>query len=214
MKMKLLLLVCALGLLATGCVSTYNYTAYVGEQQAWKTSPGCFVDTSGALPIYYGYPSKPYDVIGLMICNANSTGMAARNAKYHGGEALVLWNTKTVDGGSVNIGGHSSTYSTGSMAYGNYYGSSQTYSSPSYSVPIVNTFETLAVIKFKSASNARLDYINTVLDDATNYPNGFDMTNQDGSVDHFTSQQISKTCEMLKEERDRILSTNIVNQAK
>ncbi len=213
--MKLLPLVCALGLLATGCVATYNYTSYVGEQQVWKTSSGSFVDTSGCLPIYYGYPSKPYQILGLTVCNANSVGMAARNAKNHGGEALILWDTKTVDGGSVNIGGHSSTYSTGNIAYGNYYGSSQTYSSPSYSVPIVRTFETFAVIKFKTAKDARLDIINAALDCAATSPNGFSLTNADGSVSHFTADEISQTTATLKQERDRLLSdTNSLNQPK
>ena len=149
MKIVPLLLVCLSGLLLCGCVSTYHFTPYVGEQQNWKTASGCFMETNGALPVYYGLPPKPYNVIGMMICNANSLGMASRDARAHGGEAMVLTDEKTMQRGSVSIGGGSSTYASGSYGYGNFNGSSHTFASPSYNVPVSNTFETFAVIKFK-----------------------------------------------------------------
>jgi len=159
MKTKLLPLVCVLGLIATGCVATYQFTPYVGEQQIWKTSAGCFVETNGLIPIYYGPPNKPYTVIGMMHCNANSLFVAARDAHYHGGEAMVLVNSQTVNGGVANFGGGSTTYHSGTYYAnpygGNYYGTANTVQSPSYSVPITRTYETFAVIKFKATSESQ-----------------------------------------------------------
>ncbi len=119
---------------------------------------GSFMETNGVLPIYYGYPSKPYDVIGMITADVRCLQMASRNAKYQGGEALVLKSSQTFQGGSVTfpgastttVNGNFNTYNSGNYGYGNFSGNSQTYSSPSVSVPIIRTYQSFMVIKFKT----------------------------------------------------------------
>ena len=142
-------IVCLSGLLLTGCVSTYKYRSYEGAQKDWPVSTGGIVDRDHVIPIYFGPPFQPYEVLGMMVANINSLGMASRNAKYHGGEAMVLVGEKTIQGGNVEFPGAHNTYSSGTSYAGSYSGNSTTYSTPSVSVPIRATFETFAVIKFK-----------------------------------------------------------------
>lgn len=219
---RLILLVCLSGLLATGCAN-YRFTPYVGAQQAWKTAPGCFVSTNGVLPIYYGLPTKPYSVLGMMtVLNPLSVGMSTRLARYNGGDAMVLCSSETFDRGTMQIGGGSSTYSTGNYsarstgnyAYGNYSGSSQTYNSPSYNVPISETIQTFAVIKFKTPAQIRLDTINILLAEKDSHPNGFSITNKDGSVSSFTAAEVQNAMTNLEREKELLSGTNSISKDK
>lgn len=137
-------------LILAGCVSTYKYVPYVGEQQDCPTSPGSFVESTGPLPIYFSYPPKPYEAIGMIVVNINSINTASRHAKALGGEALLRKGSKTVDGGSVEIPGVHTSNNTGMSSFGNYNGNSTSYSTPSVTVPIRSTFQTFYVIKFKT----------------------------------------------------------------
>jgi hypothetical protein len=56
------LIYCALLILA-GCAD-HEYQQYQGQQQNWPTAPGAFVEMKDGVPVYYGYPPRPYVVLG------------------------------------------------------------------------------------------------------------------------------------------------------
>ena len=58
-KLVFLLIVVVL----TACESN-DFHAYQGQQQHWPTATGAFIDTKYAVPAYYGYPPRPYTVLG------------------------------------------------------------------------------------------------------------------------------------------------------
>jgi hypothetical protein len=48
-----------------GC-ATADFTPYVGAQQNWPTARGAIVASEYAVPAYYGYPPRPYIVLGYL----------------------------------------------------------------------------------------------------------------------------------------------------
>lgn len=79
----------------TGC-ATKHYSAYSGNQ-VWLVSKGATVETSHAIPVYYGWPERPYRVIGCIHSdevyaswNTRDTSQAARLARNKGGDAMIL----------------------------------------------------------------------------------------------------------------------------
>jgi hypothetical protein len=81
-------------LLFCGCAS-HEFHPYVGQQQKWPTSPGAFVDSQYAVPVYYGYPAQPYTVIGYLEETnhgrfSNAVKDAANSAKQLGADAVLL----------------------------------------------------------------------------------------------------------------------------
>jgi hypothetical protein len=48
-----------------GCAIA-DFEPYSGQQQNWPTSPGTFVNTTYVVPTYFGYPPRPYNVIGYL----------------------------------------------------------------------------------------------------------------------------------------------------
>ncbi|HRZ36565.1 MAG TPA: hypothetical protein P5534_09375 [Candidatus Paceibacterota bacterium] len=79
----------------TGC-DTMDFSRYQGEQRAWPTG-NAFADGVFAVPVYHGWPEKPYAVLGcIQFANPNidwnrgDIKMAARQAKEAGGDAVVL----------------------------------------------------------------------------------------------------------------------------
>jgi hypothetical protein len=77
-----------------GCAS-HEFHPYVGQQQKWPTSPGAFVDSQYAVPVYYGYPAQPYTVIGYLEDTShgrfsNAVEDAAKSAKQLGADAIVV----------------------------------------------------------------------------------------------------------------------------
>jgi len=55
----------ALGAVLCACSSS-DFHPYVGQQQKWPTSPGTFVNSQYDVPVYYGYPPRPYTVLGMI----------------------------------------------------------------------------------------------------------------------------------------------------
>jgi hypothetical protein len=52
-------------LLLCGCANV-EYTAYSGRQQNWPVASGSFVQRKFDLPVYFGAPDRPYQVLGYM----------------------------------------------------------------------------------------------------------------------------------------------------
>lgn len=79
----------------TGCGSM-NFATYQGEQKPWPTG-NAFNDGVFDVPLYRGWPEKPYDVLGFVRFrnpnvdwNRGDMKMAARLAKESGGDAMIL----------------------------------------------------------------------------------------------------------------------------
>jgi hypothetical protein len=81
-------------LLFCACAS-HEFHPYVGQQQKWPTSPGAFVDSQYAVPVYYGYPAQPYTVVGYLEETShgrfsNAVEDAAKSAKQLGADAVLV----------------------------------------------------------------------------------------------------------------------------
>jgi hypothetical protein len=82
-------------LLLSGCAIA-EFHPYAGQQQNWPTSPGAFVDSQYVVPTFYGYPSRPYNVIGYLdattapIRRFGVVSFAARRAKELGADAIIV----------------------------------------------------------------------------------------------------------------------------
>ena len=119
MKIKILI-VCLTGLLFCGCVST-QYVPYAGKQTGWRTADGAFVRNDYKLPIYDGYPDKPYLVLGRLTVSSRHDPdyTAVSQAIWHKAEALIVISSQTQYGGSMNFGSASAnTFGNTTMASG------------------------------------------------------------------------------------------------
>jgi hypothetical protein len=79
-----------------------RYSDYVGNDSTsvfgtWQNSRGTMADTERAVPIYRGWPDRPYKVIGsLRLSNPDQVwdegdfAAAARRAKRRGGNAIII----------------------------------------------------------------------------------------------------------------------------
>src|SRR5258706_5659008 len=81
-------------LLFSACAS-HELHAYAGQQQKWPASPGAFVDSQYAVPVYYGYPAQQYTVIGYLEETShgrfsNAVKDAANSAKQLGADAVLV----------------------------------------------------------------------------------------------------------------------------
>jgi len=117
MKRNLLLVACVF---LAGC-AVADFTPYSGAQQNWPVAAGGFVDTKYAVPVFFGAPNRPYDVIGYLnaetapVRSRRSAVIAfmARRAGEVGGNGLIIVGTSKEYTGSVSSG----------SVYGNVYGS-------------------------------------------------------------------------------------------
>lgn len=99
-----------IGLIA-GC-ATGNFTPYQGQQQRWPTAPGAFVSYSADIPVYHGWPNRPYRVLGeLRARGAHLEAYAAAAAKRRGAQAVIAGDR------SYSTAGFWSTGSTYTQAY-------------------------------------------------------------------------------------------------
>ncbi len=140
-------------LLVTGCASN-NFTPYEGAQQNWPIAPGAMVDRHHAVPIYYGPPSRPYDVIGYVtVENAPGgrlfqnagLGIAASEAQARGGHAIILQSSNRYQSGSVSTG-----YATGTGYYDRRTGYAHGQASGIGStVPVMKSSASAIVIRFR-----------------------------------------------------------------
>lgn len=78
-----------------GCTHT-AFKQYTGSQQNWPRAAGAYVDTGYDVPVFYGPPPRPYDVIGYLDAEAwpatdrKVLAAAARRAKTLDADAIVL----------------------------------------------------------------------------------------------------------------------------
>ena len=79
----------------TGCGSM-KFTKYGGDQQAWPTG-SAFADQVFDVPIYRGWPEKPYEIVGLVQFtnadidwNQGDIKQASEQAQKAGGNAIIL----------------------------------------------------------------------------------------------------------------------------
>ena len=90
-----------------GCESN-DFHAYQWQQQHWPTAPGAFIDTKYAVPAYYGYPPRPYTVIGSSDEEThgrfiNALASAAEEAQKQGADAILVLSHAHNAEGSVGI---------------------------------------------------------------------------------------------------------------
>ncbi len=96
--------VALIALLICWCANV-EYTAYSGRQQDWPVARGSFVQRKFDVPLYLGPPDKPYRVIGSIETAApigifesgysETLRPAAREARRHGADAIVLLGRET-----------------------------------------------------------------------------------------------------------------------
>jgi hypothetical protein len=89
-------IVFAILVLGAGC-SPMRFSSYTGASRNWPRSPEVMADGSFAIPVYRGWPDRPYVVVGMVRCedpnkfwNDDIVRMAASEAKQKGGSAIVL----------------------------------------------------------------------------------------------------------------------------
>jgi hypothetical protein len=115
--MKTFLLLFALGLSISVSeagffgIADVDFVPYEGSQAGWKTSPGAMVDRRYRLPVYHGWPPKPYVVIGKISVSGaggfTQTESAVRDAvataQKHGSQAVIMLDQgKTSEGGWIS----------------------------------------------------------------------------------------------------------------
>jgi hypothetical protein len=134
-------------ILLTGC-ATVSYSPYVGKNEGWPLASGAFVKTVRNVQLYRGFPSQPYKVLGVLnVGNIGAEGYESQLAwavKAHGGDAAIIIGPNVAGQGAAIINGTSTTYQMGQI--------SQTYSNPSFAVPISVYELTAYIIKFDSPS--------------------------------------------------------------
>ena len=125
MNKKLLgtsLLFTSLLALLTGCYSV-KFLPYSGEQQSWPTATGSFTAPKMPLPVYYGYPPKPYTYIGQIEVVARHPSVdvilvAAQQAKEHGADALLVIEDTERPIGSTGVGNGYAVGTSPNTAFG------------------------------------------------------------------------------------------------
>ena len=114
------LLATACAVLASGCGSI-NYFEYSGTQERWPQTNGAFFTRVNGMPIYHGFPDRPYTVLGEAYTVDYSPERMVRFARAHGADALILIEDRNVQTGTYVIPASSTvTYSSST------YGSAQT----------------------------------------------------------------------------------------
>lgn len=144
----------------SGC-AVAEFTPYSGAQQNWPTAPGAFVANQYAVPAYYGYPQRPYIVLGYLdattapVRRRGVVEFAARRAKEIGGDAIIVQNSGAQYAGTYSSGGAvtSGNY-TGTYVVGGRYGSVSssgfaTTNAWGSSVPLFAGKASVLIIKFK-----------------------------------------------------------------
>ena len=143
MRANVLLSACVL---LGGCAMA-DFTPYRGAQRNWPVASGAFVETKYAVPVFFGAPNRPCELLGYLSAETaparSRRGMViafmARRAKELGGNGLIMLGTGSEYAGSV---------STGSTT-GTVYGSGFTATSFGTSVPMFGGNGTGVVIKLR-----------------------------------------------------------------
>lgn len=133
-----------------GCASP-EFTPYVGKQD-WPQGSGSIVETNYAVPIYYGWPDKPYIVLGAITVEGNNHAAVARYAKSKGADALIYRKTLTGNAGTYTTPGYANSITSGNFSYGQYQGYTTTTYTPGVSVPIIISVSAYNAIKWEDQS--------------------------------------------------------------
>ena len=143
--MKFLLCLFAVALLAGS--ATADFTPYRGAQQNWPVATGAFVDNKYAVPVFFGAPNRPYDVLGYL--NAETApvrsrrgaviAFMARRAQEVGGNGLIVLGTNRQYVGSVSS----------SSVTGNVYGQGFTATGFGTTTPLFGGQGDAVVIRFR-----------------------------------------------------------------
>lgn len=160
----------------TGC-SLEQYYPYEGIQKNWPVSEGAFAETGGKVPVYLGFPPRPYILVGMLKTNfaSDAPEWAKRSqwcyqARKFGADAVVILSQNqlysgTIGGGSANttstVSGSANGNATTTIlpgfpttanttGYVNSYASGQSYTTVnSWSVPTYREHTTAWLIKWK-----------------------------------------------------------------
>lgn len=91
--------VCFIGvvlLFAAGC-TPMRYSRYTGQKKNWTVASGAMAETQYKVPVYRGWPDRPYNVIGsIRFVDPNKywddgvINMACAMAKEKGGDAIII----------------------------------------------------------------------------------------------------------------------------
>ena len=88
-------------LMSNGCVNL-RYSQFRGRglsepYGSWPTGPGTMAETRFAVPVYRGWPEKPYELLGSLShpdpnakWNDDFFAAAAKEAKQQGGDAVII----------------------------------------------------------------------------------------------------------------------------
>jgi hypothetical protein len=134
-------------LLLSGCAIA-DFEPYSGQQQNWPTSSGTFVNTTYVVPTYFGFPPRPYSVIGYLdattapIRHRGVVGFAARRAKELGADAIIVLSHGTQYAGTISSG---DAFTSGQF-YGN--GFSATTTATGSSTPLFFGKASIILIKW------------------------------------------------------------------
>jgi hypothetical protein len=100
MKQPLLSLFGSLLILTLCGCEQMKFAQYNGQTKTWPTGSS-FTDKVYDLPVFRGWPEKPYDVLGYVEFsnpnidwNEGDIKQAARKAKTMGGDALLILNNR------------------------------------------------------------------------------------------------------------------------
>jgi hypothetical protein len=154
-KTLLPVLVAAACILVGGCASP-DFTPYVGQQD-WPQGTGCTIKTNCIVPIYYGWPDKPYTVLGVITMSGINNAAVARCAKSKGADALVFRNVLTEDAGTYTTPGYATSYTSGSYIGDQYSGLTTNTYHPGETIPLTVTVSVYDAIKWKVQSQTMAD---------------------------------------------------------
>lgn len=204
MKPKLSLLFALASFLFGGCASSPDFTPYVGKQN-WPQSSGCFVETKYNVPIYYGWPDKPYIVLGVITAEGNNTANVARFAKLQGADALIYRKSLTGNAGTYTTPGHATSITSGNFANDQYSGFTTTTYSPGVSVPIVVSVTSYNAIKWEDPQQVKVNILRNTLDWANAHPAGGNYVDGKDSS-YFSAQQVQDLKNSIQEQLNNLQS--------
>ena len=203
MKAPLQLLLALVCVLLGGCASP-DFTPYVGKQ-GWPQSPSSNVETNCIIPIYYGWPDKPYTVLGVITAKGGLPAAVARYAKSKGADALIYRGSLTGKAGTYTTPGHATSITSGNFANDQYSGFTTTTYSPGISVPLIVTIAVYNAIKWEDPLQARVDELRNNLDWLNAHPDGGTMgEGQDAT--YFSAEQVQRAKNSLQEDLDDLQS--------
>ena len=103
--MKRLLLPAALAALLLCSCANDDFQAYSGPAaDSGPVASGSFVSMISGMPVYEGFPRRPYYVIGKMVTDNYPLHRSdIRHARRHGADAVVVLGAHTESNGSVGL---------------------------------------------------------------------------------------------------------------